>query len=645
MTLSSRLRILLVEDNPGDALLIQIMLRGIHLTETTRVETIAEALDLTQKQTFDLALVDLSLPDSLGISTITRLREERPTIPLVVLTGLDDEGQGIEAVQSGAQDYLIKGHVDPHMLQRSITYARERHLAEQLLRRSEQAYRSLIDDVFNTSTVGVLILDPQLRVVWMNEAIEIYFGVTREEMLGQDNRELVTGTIKCIFADPEDYATRLLRAYSAGDFTDRFECHIRLDGRRQERWLEHWSQPIRQGLYAGGRIEQYTDITDRKKAEFAEIEQRRFAEALRSTAEALTSTLDLDDVLDRMLETIDTVVPNDAANILFIEDDDLRIARTHGEKRLGTSELVDLKSNLRCEGVFETIRLNRQPIILKNSSNYAEIATLYTLTGTRPMSNFAGIPIILQDEVIGFINVFRNKSKAFTMQDVDRMLAFGDQAAIAIRNAHLYRRSRELATIQERQRIARELHDSVSQTLFSAQSMCEAGVRQLDVRPQQARILFNEVHELLASALAEMRILLLELRPAALAQVSLKQLFEQYLRATLAYQNIEMQLQMEEVPLFSAEVQIALYRIVQEAVNNVIKHAGATQVIVSAREEAGDLILMVKDNGRGFSGKTHSFVSLGLGIMQERAESIGATLKIESEAGKGTQVIVTWHMK
>jgi len=131
-------------------------------------------------------------------------------------------------------------------------------------------------------------------------------------MLGQDNRELVTGTIKCIFADPEDYATRLLRAYSAGDFTDRFECHIRLDGRRQERWLEHWSQPIRQGLYAGGRIEQYTDITDRKKAEFAEIEQRRFAEALRSTAEALTSTLDLDDVLDRMLETIDTVVPNDA---------------------------------------------------------------------------------------------------------------------------------------------------------------------------------------------------------------------------------------------------------------------------------------------------------------------------------------------
>jgi len=194
MTLSSRLRILLVEDNPGDALLIQIMLRGIHLTETTRVETIAEALDLTQKQTFDLALVDLSLPDSLGISTITRLREERPTIPLVVLTGLDDEGQGIEAVQSGAQDYLIKGHVDPHLLQRSITYARERHLAEQLLRRSEQAYRceqayrSLIDDVFNTSTVGVLILDPQLRVVWMNEAIEIYFGVTREEMLGQDNR-------------------------------------------------------------------------------------------------------------------------------------------------------------------------------------------------------------------------------------------------------------------------------------------------------------------------------------------------------------------------------------------------------------------------------------------------------------------------
>ncbi|MBE0689825.1 MAG: response regulator, partial [Anaerolineae bacterium] len=291
------MRLLLIEDNPGDARLIREMLRDQPDVTITYVETLEEGFKASKESAFDIALLDLSLPDSSGVETVLRVSADLPDLPIVVLTGLDDEDLGIEAVQAGAQDYLVKGDTDAKLLRRALRYARERHQIDVVVRRNEQEYRSLIDDVFDTSMVAVLILDRDFAVVWANEATEVYFGVPREELLGEDKRRLIDDKLKCIFADPDDYASRLLKAYAEESYTDRFECHVQPAANRGERWLEHWSQPIRDGMYRGGRIEQYTDITDRKKAEIAEQEQRRFADALRASAEALTSTLELEVVL------------------------------------------------------------------------------------------------------------------------------------------------------------------------------------------------------------------------------------------------------------------------------------------------------------------------------------------------------------
>jgi len=143
----------------------------------------------------------------------------------------------------------------------------ERKRTEELLRKSELSYRSLTDDVLDTSSVGIFILDSDFRVVWLNQALERFFGLRREEIIGKDKRQLIRERIKDIFEDPVSFAEKVFATYDDNTYIEHFECHIVPDSEREELWLEHWSQPILSGLYAGGRVEHYSDITERKKAE------------------------------------------------------------------------------------------------------------------------------------------------------------------------------------------------------------------------------------------------------------------------------------------------------------------------------------------------------------------------------------------
>lgn len=135
------------------------------------------------------------------------------------------------------------------------------------LQKSEQKYQSLINDVLDSSAVGIFILDPDFKVVWVNKALENYFGLRRDEVIGKDKRQLIRERIKHTFENPEDFVEKVLSTYANNTYIENFECHILAEGKREERWLEHWSQPIQSGLYAGGRIEHYTDITEHKQME------------------------------------------------------------------------------------------------------------------------------------------------------------------------------------------------------------------------------------------------------------------------------------------------------------------------------------------------------------------------------------------
>ena len=149
-------------------------------------------------------------------------------------------------------------------ISRDITAQKQ---AERELRQSEERYRSIVDDVVDRSTVGVFILDSDFRVAWISRAIEECFGIRREDVIGKDKRELIRRSIKHIFEDGDGFARTVLATYDDNTYVESFECHVLPEGGRQERWLEHWSQPLRFGLYAGGRTEHYYDITERKQVE------------------------------------------------------------------------------------------------------------------------------------------------------------------------------------------------------------------------------------------------------------------------------------------------------------------------------------------------------------------------------------------
>ncbi|NJQ97422.1 MAG: response regulator [Hydrococcus sp. CSU_1_8] len=165
---NGHIKILLVEDNPGDVLLLKEFLRDVNSTqfELTPVECLKEALQFLDEQRFDIVLLDLSLPDSQGLETFVEIDRNAPLIPIVVLTGLDDETVAIRAMQEGAQDYLVKGQVDGNLLGRAIRYAIERKQAQEILRQRERQ----LSAVFNSALNAIAIADDNGRYIDANPA-------------------------------------------------------------------------------------------------------------------------------------------------------------------------------------------------------------------------------------------------------------------------------------------------------------------------------------------------------------------------------------------------------------------------------------------------------------------------------------------
>jgi PAS domain S-box-containing protein len=638
---TNSIRLLLIEDNPGDARLIREMLRvsqSIDYTVDICV-TLSDGLEFARLHPVEVVLLDLSLPDSLGIETVYRFQSEANTLPVVVLTGFNDKTVGIQAVKAGAQDYLVKDDVDPLLLERAILNAIERHRIEIALRRSEESYRSLIEDAFNNSSIAVFILDKSFKIVWINHAAEAYFNIQREKGLGQDMRDLTSRHIKSLCDKPDEFLQGVLNAYQHESLDERIGCHILAGVGYAERWLEHSSRPIRSGIYAGGLIVQYADITELKKAEQAEHDQRILAEALRDTAAVLTSTLDVEEVLDRVLENVGHVLFHNAASIMLRDDGKVFTARQQGYPLHASDE--------KPEGVVLLSESAYLVKMIETGNSLVSFDIVHDVLWNAQVErnwwqSYLGTPIYLQEKIIGFINLYTTAAAFYSEGDAEWLEAFAEQAAIAIQNARLHEQSRELATIEERQRLARELHDSVTQALFTSTVMADSALRQWNLNPEKANSLLKQVLQLTTAALAEMRVLLLELRPQTLVQVSFEQLIQQLTASLKGRKQIDFEFDIDPIPALPSEVKISLYRIFQEILNNIVKHSSATYAMIEVKILDHTLLLSVRDNGEGFDLHGVAPNSLGLGIMQERANIIRATLNIKSNIGEGTQITVTW---
>jgi signal transduction histidine kinase len=203
-------------------------------------------------------------------------------------------------------------------------------------------------------------------------------------------------------------------------------------------------------------------------------------------------------------------------------------------------------------------------------------------------------------------------------------------------------RARELAVVEERQRIARELHDAVSQTLWSAKLLAEALPALWEQDVQEGQEMLAELKGLIGGALAEMRTLLLELRPERLVEKPLAELLVQLGDSLVTRTGVTITVDAEEGCSLPPDVRVALYRIAQEALNNVIRHASPRTVRLTMVCRESDMTLSVRDDGRGFNPENVPPGHFGISIMRERAAEIGADFAIVSERDHGTLITVVW---
>jgi two-component system nitrate/nitrite sensor histidine kinase NarX len=272
----------------------------------------------------------------------------------------------------------------------------------------------------------------------------------------------------------------------------------------------------------------------------------------------------------------------------------------------------------------------------------------------RTVRSWMAVPVTIKQQVYGVLYMYHSEPGRYTAEQARLALAFGNQAAVAIENSRLYEQAQRLAALEERQHLARDLHDAVSQTLFSA-SLAADVLPRLWERDREAGLrCLSEVRQLTRGALAEMRMLLLELRPKALVETELGALLSQLAEATMSRARIQVEVRAAPRCPLPPDVQVTLYRIAQEALNNVAKHAEAQRAEVELRrtpsapvEEGGRATaveLCVLDDGLGFDPARPPASSRGLGlrIMHERAQAVGASLHIESRPGEGTRLVVRW---
>lgn len=254
----------------------------------------------------------------------------------------------------------------------------------------------------------------------------------------------------------------------------------------------------------------------------------------------------------------------------------------------------------------------------------------------------ASVPLVAKDRVLGLLYLLGPGSWDPGDDECRLLGAVGRQVGVAVDNARLYAQAEQSAAAAERNRLARDLHDAVSQTLFSATLIAEVLPRIWDKDPGQGRERLEELRRLTRGALAEMRSLLLELRPTALEEAELADLLRQLVEANSVRSGIQIDLQADGAAGVPRGLKVPVYRIVQEALNNVIKHSDAQHASVRLAVDEEGVRVSISDDGRGFDPATVTPDHLGLGIMSERARVLGGELELGTAPGEGTRILATW---
>jgi len=377
--------------------------------------------------------------------------------------------------------------------------------------------------------------------------------------------------------------------------------------------------------------------------------QAREVELLNAITAEISQSSDLAGILNHSLQRALGLLEIDRGGIYLLDESSglLKVAAYCGLPAEFVEQIDGLQPG---EGFSGHVAQTGEPLVVSNLAGDPRLTRM--AVAEAGLRSVAIVPVRSKGKILGTLFAITSGYREFQPMEVDLLTSVGSQIGMAVENIRFHERAQHLAVMEERSRLARELHDAVTQTLFSASLIAEAVPTVWEKDPQKGRDLLQELRSLSRGALAEMRTLLLELRPAALVETPLEDLLRQLGEAASGREGIPVKVLVEGTGTLPSEVHVALYRIAQEALNNVVKHARASQVIIrlcytcgdQAEERQGQSVLLsLMDDGRGFDLAQVPHHRLGLRIMQERADAIGANLFIDSQPGEGTQVTVIWE--
>ncbi len=488
------------------------------------------------------------------------------------------------------------------------------------LTQSEALFRAM----YENAAIGISLIAPDGRVLAVNPAMEKLSGYSEAELIALGGQPLT---------HPDDRAIGLqemqeIRAGRRHSFQVE-KRYVQRNGRVH--WVRHHLSAVRDErgelLYFVALAE---DVDARKRAtEDLRESEARFKAVFENIAVGM-AVMTLDRRIVQINPKVTQITGYSAAEIGAINPSDMVVAADRDIDRALYQELVAGKRDqyltekryLRKDGAMFWGRVNFSLVRGEDGRALYVIGIIEDITEEKR----AAERLAAQEA----------EHRRLLEQRIAERTAELNQA-----NERLREKSAQDAVTAERVRLARDLHDAVTQTLFSTALIAEVLPDIWEMDPAEGKRRLDEVRQLTRGALAEMRTLLVELRPNALVEVPLPTLLRQLAEAMAGRARMQIQCHVEGDHKLPAEVQLSFYRIAQEALNNVAKHGQAREAVVTLRLEKSTR-LTVADSGVGFDPSTVTADHLGLKIMRERAEAVGARLNLYSEPGVGTQVSIVW---
>jgi PAS domain S-box-containing protein len=522
------------------------------------------------------------------------------------------------------------GNERSSMIFRDIT---EQKQAEAALRASQEQYQS----IFKATRDGLFINDLEGHLIDFNPEACRMMGYNEEEFSTLQPAQ---------FIHPDSWPT-ISEYLSHIRNGEQFRGHAR--GLRKDGSIfpvEVFGTPITYYHQPHG-LAVVRDITEHVQA-YQLLEQRvhertQELSALLEVSRNVASTLELRPLLAMILNQLRTVVDFSGAAIITLEEDEFVILDYVGP--IPREQILQSRIPMKSPTIFREVAVQLAPIIVSDLWEDPPIDQEIRENLQQPIREFfqhthswIGVPLVVRDCLLGVLSIDHVEPGFYTQQNAQLVWAFADQAAVAIGNAQLYGQAQELAALEERQKLARELHDSVSQVLYGIALGARTARTLLDRDPSRAVEPIDYCLSLAEAGLAEMRSLIFELRPESLEKEGLVAALTKQTDSLRARLGIRVNTQFCDEPAASLETKQVFYRIAQEALQNIFKHAQASQVDLKLENIGKSLRMSILDNGRGFDVHHEYTGHMGLLSMKERIHKIGGNLHIRSTPGQGTEI-------